>query len=169
MDPIILHADLNSFYASVEMLDKPEMRLVPMAVAGDSENRHGIILAKNEMAKACGVRTAETIWQARKKCPGLQLVPPDHDKYQRFSEMAREIFCRLTDRVEPFGVDEAWLDVTGSTNLFGDGPAMADLLRRWMRDELGLTCSVGVSFNRVFAKLGSDLRKIGRASCREKV
>lgn len=159
MDPIILHADLNSFYASVEMLDKPELRDVPMAVAGDIENRHGIILAKNEKAKVYGVRTAETIWQARKKCPGIQLVPPDHDKYHHYSELAREIFCRLTDRVEPFGVDEAWLDVSGSTGLFGDGPAMADQLRRWTREELGLTCSVGVSFTRVFAKLGSDLRK----------
>lgn len=159
MDPIILHADLNSFYASVEMLDKPELRHVPMAVAGDAENRHGIILAKNEKAKACGIKTAETIWQARKKCPNLRLVPPDHEKYHRFSQLAREIFCRLTDRVEPFGVDEAWLDVTGSTGLFGDGRAMADLLRRWTREEIGLTCSVGVSFTRVFAKLGSDLHK----------
>lgn len=159
VNPIILHADLNSFYASVEMLDQPALRLVPMAVAGDAEQRRGIILAKNELAKACGVKTAETIWQARKKCPNLQLVPPDHRKYQLFSERARTIFCRLTDKVESFGLDEAWLDVTGSTGLFGDGPAMADQLRSWTRQELGLTCSVGVSFTKVFAKLGSDLHK----------
>lgn len=159
MDRIILHADLNSFFASVELLSRPDLRSVPMAVAGDAEQRRGIILAKNELAKACGVKTAETIWQARKKCPGLQLVPPDHLKYQHYSELARELFCRLTDRVESFGLDEAWMDVTGSTSLFGDGRAMADWLRQQMKDELGLTCSVGVSFTKVFAKLGSDMKK----------
>ncbi len=159
MDKIILHADLNSFFASVEILFHPELRHVPMAVAGDEQKRRGIILAKNDLAKAFGVKTAETIWQARKKCPNLQLVPPNHQRYQHYSEQVREIFCRLTDRVEPFGLDEAWLDVTGSTALFGDGPAMADWLRQTIKDELGLTCSVGVSFTKVFAKLGSDLKK----------
>ncbi len=159
MDKIILHADMNSFFASVEMLFRPELRLVPMAVAGDAEKRRGIILAKNELAKACGVQTAETIWQARRKCPHLQLVHPDHSRYQQYSEQAFAIFCRLTDKVESFGLDEAWMDVTGSTALFGDGPAMADWLRRQTKEELGLTCSVGVSFTKVFAKLGSDMRK----------
>ena len=159
MDKIILHADLNSFYASVEMLSQPELRQVPMAVAGDVEQRRGIILAKNELAKACGIVTAETVWQARKKCPHLRLVPPDHRRYQHYSELAFGIFCRLSDRVESFGLDEAWMDVTGSTGLYGDGPAMADWLRRQMKEELGLTCSVGVSFTKVFAKLGSDMRK----------
>ncbi len=159
MDPIILHADLNGFFASVELLTHPELRDVPMAVAGDAELRHGIILAKNEKAKAFGIQTAETIWQAKKKCPSLHLVAPDLEKYHHYSQQARSIFCRLTDRVEPFGLDEAWLDVTGSTGLFGDGQAMADRLRRWTREELGLTCSVGVSFTKAFAKLGSDLHK----------
>jgi len=159
MDKVILHADMNSFFASVEMLFHPELRQIPMAVAGDAEKRRGIILAKNELAKACGVQTAETIWQARRKCPRLQLVAPNHDRYQQYSELAFGIFCRLTDKVESFGLDEAWLDVTGSTGLFGDGPAMADWLRRQMKEELGLTCSVGVSFTKVFAKLGSDMRK----------
>lgn len=175
MDPIILHADLNAFYASVELLDRPDLRSVPMAVAGDAEQRHGIILAKNELAKAYGVKTAETIWQARRKCPQLVLVPPRHDQYALFSKRARAVFERLTDRVEPFGVDEAWLDVTGSTGLFGDGARIADLLREMMRRELGLTCSVGVSFTKAFAKIGSDLRKpdattvIGRADYRRMI
>lgn len=159
MDKIILHADLNSFFASVELLFHPELKGVPMAVAGDAEQRRGIILAKNDLAKACGVKTAETIWQARKKCPNLHLVSPNYDRYLHYSELAREIFCRLTDRVESFGLDEAWLDVTHSTALFGDGPAMADWLRQQMKTELGLTCSVGVSFTKVFAKLGSDMKK----------
>jgi len=159
LEPIILHADLNGFFASVELLTHPELRDVPMAVAGDAEQRHGIILAKNEKAKAFGIQTAETIWQAKKKCPALRLIAPDLRKYQFYSKQARAIFCRLTDRVEPFGLDEAWLDVTGSTNLFGNGKTMADQLRRWTREELGLTCSVGVSFTKAFAKLGSDLHK----------
>lgn len=130
-----------------------------MAVCGDPENRRGIILAKNELAKRQGVQTAETIWAARKKCPGLVLVPPHRAAYAEFSRKVNAIYARYTDRVEPFGIDESWLDVTGSRLLFGDGPAIADRLRREVREETGLTISVGVSFNKAFAKLGSDYKK----------
>ena len=159
MERTILHCDCNGFFASVECVRAPQLREVPMAVCGNPENRHGIILAKNELAKRCGVTTAETIWQARKKCPELVLVPPHHEEYARYSRLVNAIYARYTDLVEPFGIDESWLDVTGSRLLFGDGPTIADRLRREVREELGLTISVGVSFNKVFAKLGSDYRK----------
>lgn len=160
LDRIIFHCDLNSFYASVELLGYPELRDKPVAVCGDPKSRHGIILAKNEPAKAKGVRTAETIWQAQRKCPGLVLLPAHHDKYRYYSQLAREIYLRYTDLVEPFGIDESWLDVTGTIHLFGGDPvALADRIREEMRRELGLTISVGVSFNKIFAKLGSDYKK----------
>ena len=157
---VILHCDLNSFFASVELLDKPTLRDVPVAVCGDPKSRHGIILAKNEPAKKMGVKTAETLWQARKKCPALVLLPPHHRLYEEYSRRANEIYDRFTDLVEPFGIDESWLDVTGSLHLFGgDGKALADRIRATIREETGLTVSVGVSFNKVFAKLGSDMKK----------
>lgn len=160
MDRVILHCDLNSFYASVELLDHPELRQLPVAVSGDPTSRHGIILAKNEPAKKFGVKTAETIWQARKKCPDLVLLRPHHDRYRLYSKRVNAIYDEYTDRVEPFGIDESWLDVTNTLHLFGgDAKALADALRRRVREELGLTLSVGVSFNKVFAKLGSDYRK----------
>lgn len=160
LDRIILHCDLNSFFASVELLSRPELRALPVAVCGDPAARHGIILAKNEPAKACGVQTAETIWQARRKCPNLCLLPPHHDLYRTYSRLVNDIYSRYTDLVEPFGIDESWLDLTGSAHLFGGDPrAIADDIRRTVREELGLTLSVGVSFNKVFAKLGSDYRK----------
>lgn len=159
MDRTILHCDLNGFYASVECLSRPELRAVPMAVSGNPENRHGIILAKNELAKKCGVATAETIWQAKKKCPALVLVPPHHDRYYEFSKLVNELYERFTDMVEPFGIDESWLDVTGTLHLFGSGKEIADRIRENIRNELGLTASVGVSFNKIFAKLGSDYKK----------
>ena len=159
MSRVILHCDMNSFYASVELLTLPQLRQLPVAVCGDPDSRHGIILAKNELAKHCGVATAETIWQARKKCPELVLVPPHREDYLRFSRMVNQIYLEYTDMVEPFGIDESWLDVTGSLRLFGDGPQIADTLRRRVREETGLTISVGVSFNKVFAKLGSDYKK----------
>ncbi len=160
MDRIIFHCDLNSFYASVELLEHPELRHLPVAVCGDPESRHGIILAKNEPAKAFGVKTAETIWQARQKCPELRLLPSHHEKYHHFSKKVNEIYQQYTDLVEPFGIDESFLDVTGSLHLFGgDAGALADKLRDRLRSELGLTISVGVSFNKVFAKLGSDYKK----------
>lgn len=155
----ILHCDCNSFYASVELLEHPELKDQPVAVAGDPEGRHGIILAKNMAAKAYGVKTAETVWQARRKCPGLVLLPPHHEKYAEFSRRINAIYLDVTDQVEPFSVDESWLDVTGSRLLFGDGAAIADELRRRVREEVGVTISVGVSDNKAWAKMGSDYKK----------
>ena len=160
MDRVILHCDLNCFYASVELLSHPELRQTPMAVCGDPSSRHGVILAKNEPAKRFGVQTAETIWQTKRKCPDLVLLPPHHDRYREYSRRVNAIYDTYTDLVEPFGIDESWLDVTHTLHLFGgDGAALADALRRRVREELGLTLSVGVSFNKVFAKLGSDYKK----------
>lgn len=159
MSRTILHCDCNGFYASVECVLRPELRNVPMAVGGNEENRHGIILAKNELAKKYDVRTAETIWQARKKCPDLVIVPPQHNIYRQYSKRVMDIYKRYTDFVESFGLDEAWLDVTGSKRLFGDGVTIANELRRVVKEETGLTISVGVSFCKVFAKLGSDYKK----------
>lgn len=130
-----------------------------MAVCGDPESRHGIVLAKNEHAKRYGIVTAETVWQAKKKCPSLVLVPPHFDRYDDFSRRINEIYCQYTDRVEPFSIDESWLDVTGSERLFGDGKTIADTLRHRVREEVGVTISVGVSFNKLFAKMGSDYKK----------
>ena len=157
---VIFHCDLNCFFASVELLDKPALWDVPVAVCGDPKSRHGIILAKNEPAKKRGVQTAETVWQAKKKCPVLVLLPPHHELYEVYSRRVNEIYGRFTDLVEPFGIDERWLDVTGSLHLFGgDARALADRIRATVKAETGLTVSVGVSFNKVFAKLGSDLKK----------
>ena len=166
MERVIFHCDLNSFFASVELLDHPELRHLPVAVCGDPTTRHGIILAKNEPAKRFGVRTAETIWQARQKCPELVLLSSHKEKYYAASRRVNEIYEEYTDLVEPFGIDESWLDVTGSLHLFGgDGKALADRLRDRLRSELGLTISVGVSFNKVFAKLGSDYKKPDATTC----
>ncbi len=160
MDRVILHCDLNCFFASVELLSHPELRQIPTAVCGDPASRHGIILAKNEAAKHYGVVTAETIWQARKKCPGLVLLPPHRDRYTYYSHKINEIYGHYSDLVEPFGIDESWLDITGSMHLFGGDPkTIADRIRQQVREETGLTLSVGVSFNKVFAKLGSDYKK----------
>lgn len=159
MDRVILHCDCNNFYASVECVHHPEYKTVPMAVCGDPKSRHGIILAKNELAKAHGVKTAETIWQAQQKCPNLLLVPPHHDEYHLYSMKINALYQQYTDRVEPFGIDESWLDVTGSRLLFGSGKEIADRIRKEIREEFGLSVSVGVSFNKIFAKLGSDYKK----------
>lgn len=159
MERTILHCDLNNFYASVECLYRPELSGRPVAVCGDPERRHGIVLAKNQLAKGFGVQTGEAIWQARQKCPGLVLVPPHYKRYLVYSKLAREIYLDYTDQVESFGLDECWLDVTGSRRLFGSGVEIADQLRSRIRDELGVTASVGISFNKIFAKLGSDLKK----------
>ena len=144
MDRTILHCDCNGFYASVECIHRPELKLVPMAVCGNPDSRHGIILAKNELAKKYHIKTAETVWQARKKCPELVLVPPHREEYQRISTQINAIYSRFTDMVEPFSIDESWLDVTGSRQLFGDGKTIADTLRRLVREEIGVTISVGV-------------------------
>jgi len=159
MDRVILHCDCNNYFASVELLERPDLQNQPVAVAGDPEGRHGIILAKNMVAKRYGVQTAETIWQARRKCPGLILLPPHMEKYREISQRVNAIYLDYTDQVEAFSIDESWLDVTGSQQLFGDGPTIADTLRRRVREELGITISVGVSWNKTFAKMGSDYRK----------
>lgn len=159
MDRVILHCDMNGFFASVELLDYPHLRDVPMAVCGNSEHRHGIILAKNEIAKKYGVTTAETLWQARRKCPDLEIVPPHHDKYVHYSRLINKIYLEYTDMVEPFSVDESWLDVTASRRLFGTGSEIADTIRNRVKNELGLTLSAGVSYNKIFAKMGSDYKK----------
>ena len=150
---------MNGFFASVELLDHPELADGPMVVCGDPNNRHGIILAKNEIAKSYGIVTAETLWQARKKCPSLKVVPPHHDKYKEYSRRINAIYQRYTDQVEPFSIDESWLDVTGSRRLFGGGKEIADEIRDTVKKELGLTLSAGVSFNKIFAKMGSEYKK----------
>ncbi|QAT49022.1 DNA polymerase IV [Caproiciproducens sp. NJN-50] len=159
MERTILHCDCNGFFASVECMLRPELREVPMAVCGDPDSRHGIILAKNEPAKAYGIHTAETIWQAKRKCPQLILAAPRFREYQLVSRRINEIYRRFTDLVEPFSIDESWLDVTGSRALFGSGEEIANTLRETVRSEIGITISVGVSFNKIFAKLGSDYKK----------
>ncbi len=159
-DRVILHCDCNGFFASVETLMNPSLARVPMAVAGAPEDRHGIILAKNELAKAYGVQTAETIHSAKQKCPRLLCVLPHHEKYIEVSRLVNKIYLDYTDLVDPFGIDESFLDVTGSMRLFGCAPKeLADRIRRRVREEIGITISVGVSFCRVFAKLGSDYKK----------
>ena len=159
MDRTVLHCDLNSFYASVECFYHPELRPFPVAVAGDEEARHGIILAKNYLAKAAGVKTGEAIWEAKEKCPKLICVPPHYDLYMKHSRLARDIYKDYTDCVESFGPDECWLDLTGCIVSRDEGEAVADEIRGRIRTELGVTASVGVSFNKVFAKLGSDMKK----------
>ncbi len=172
---MILHSDLNNFYASVECLYDPALRRVPLVVGGDPQLRHGIVLAKNNVAKAMGIVTGEALWQARQKCPDLHVVQPDFPLYLHFARQVRSIYDDYTDQVEPFGLDEAWLDVGATCHHGRTGEAIADEIRCRIREELGLTASVGVSFNKVFAKLGSDMKKpdattvVSRANFREKV
>lgn len=156
-DRVILHSDCNCFFASVECLHNPEIRDKPVAVSGNAESRHGIILAKNEIAKKYNVKTGEAIWQAKQKCPELVTVLPHYDLYKRFSNLARKIYCEYTDMVEPFGLDEAWLDITN--NIDNDGYKTACEIRKRIKYELGITVSIGVSFNKIFAKFGSDYKK----------
>lgn len=159
MSRTILHVDLNNFYASVECLYNPAIRDKPVIVCGDAEARHGIVLAKNQIAKLAGIKTGDVIWEARLKCPGVVIVPADFRKYLRFSRQARQIYADYTDQIEAFGIDECWLDVTGSLKLFGTGQIIADSIRQRFKTELGLSASVGVSWNKIFAKLGSDMQK----------
>ncbi len=156
----ILHSDLNNFYASVEMLKHPECKDLPAVVCGNKEDRHGIVLAKNQLAKELGVKTGEVLWQAEKKCKGnLIKFPADFSSYLKVSTAVREIYGRFTDIIEPFGIDECWLDVTASVKNFGTGEEIAEKIRTAVKQEIGVTVSVGVSFNKVFAKLGSDMKK----------
>ena len=159
MERVILHCDANSYYASVECLYTPAIRDKPVAVCGNPDARHGIILTKNPAAKAFGVRTGEAIWQAREKCPELICMPPDYPLYIRFSARMRRIYEQYSDRVESFGLDEAWIDLSNPGVTFRDGVRIADEIRNRVREELGITVSVGVANNKIFAKLGSDLKK----------
>lgn len=160
MERWILHCDCNSFFASVELLDRPDLDGKPVAVCGDPSSRHGIILAKNEEAKRFHIQTAETVYSALQKCPDLQLLPAHYKKYSRMSRVINTIYGRYTDLVEPFGIDESWLDITHSWQLFGACPLdVANEIRQTVRMETGISISVGVSFNKVFAKLGSDYKK----------
>lgn len=161
---IVLHSDLNNFYASVERKLFPALVGKPIAVCGDREARHGVVLAKSEEAKRCGVRTGEAIWEAQRKCPGLILRPVRFHEYEENSRLVREIYARYTDRIEPYGIDECWLDVTHS-GVFGSGEQIAERIRAEVKAELSLTVSVGVSFNKVFAKLASDLKKPDAVTC----
>ena len=155
-DRAILHSDANCFYASVETVLNPEFRGKAIAVCGSPEERHGIVLAKSEKAKRAGVKTGMANWQAKQCCRDLIIVPPQYDYYLKFSKLLHGIYRRYTDQVEPFGMDECWLDVTYSP---GDPMEIAEEIRQAVKDELGLTVSIGVSFNKVFAKLGSDYKK----------
>ncbi len=156
---VILHVDLNNFYASVEMKLNPELKGKFVGVCGSIENRHGIILAKSENAKKMGVKTGMVIRDAIKLCPNLVLVEAKHDKYIAYSKLVRDIYRNYTDKIESFGIDECWLDVTHSVKMFGSGEVIAEEIRNRVKNEVGLTVSVGVSFNKVFAKLGSDVKK----------
>ncbi len=171
---VVLHSDLNNFYASVEKKLFPELAGKPVAVCGDKEARHGVVLAKSEEAKAFGVKTGDVIWEAQRKCPQLVIRPVRFAEYAKESRAVREIYARYTDRIEPFGIDECWLDVTHS-RIFGSGEEIAERIRREVKKERSLTVSVGVSFNKVFAKLASDLKKpdavtvVSRENYREKL
>ncbi len=159
MDRIILHCDCNSFFASVETALNPAYRDVPMAVCGSVEDRHGIVLAKNELAKAYGIKTTDTVYQAKRLCPDLVIAEPHYDEYLKYSNRVNSIYADYTDMIEPFGIDESWLDVTASVRVFGSGIQIAEEIRRRVKEEIGITVSIGVSFNKVFAKLGSDYKK----------
>ena len=150
---------MNNFYASVECMLDPSLRKYPVAVCGSVEERHGIVLAKNYAAKAFDVKTGDAVWQAKQKCRNLVVVPPHFEEYIKYSKLARSVYSRYTDQVEPYGMDECWLDVSGTENIFGSPEKVANDIRETIKFELGLTISVGVSFNKIFAKLGSDMKK----------
>lgn len=171
----VLHSDLNSFYASVEMMLDPSLRGKAVAVCGSTEDRHGIVLAKSDLAKKAGVKTGMVNWEARQLCRNLIIVPPQYDQYLKYSKLTQSIYQRYTDMIEPFGMDECWLDVTGSRAMCGDALTIAESIRKSVREELGLTVSIGVSYNKIFAKLGSDMKKpdaitqIRREEVRDKI
>ena len=159
MDRTILHIDVNNFFASIEIMLNPNLKGFPVAVCGSEDDRHGIVLAKSYEAKKSGVKTAETVWQAKKKCPNLIIVPPQYEEYKKYSKLIQNIYYSYTDQVEPFGLDECWLDVTGSLKLFGNVENIAEEIKERVKKEIGVTVSIGVSFTKTFAKLGSDLKK----------
>lgn len=162
MERIIMHCDMNNFFASVEILLNPALRGLPVAVCGSVEERRGIVLAKSEEAKKCGVKTGDAIWQAKQKCPDMMVVPPHYDRYLMFSKLAHKIYYRFTNKIEPFGIDECWLDLTGYK---GNNIDLAYKIKEEIKKELNLTISVGISFNKIFAKLGSDLKKPDAVTC----
>lgn len=156
----ILHSDVNNFFASVECASKQELFNKPVAVAGNPKKRTGVILAKNELAKKYGVKTGQVIWEAKNLCPELVVLQPHYDLYQEISEKLHELYLCYTDFVEPLGLDECWLDVTDSLNYLGkNGEQLADEIRKKVQEQFGFTVSIGVSFSKIFAKLGSDLKK----------
>ncbi len=159
MQRIILHIDLNNFFASAALLKNPTLKSLPVAVCGDSEKRHGIVLAKNYIAKGFGVKTAETIWEAKRKCPGLVMLPADYKLYEKLSRAVQLIYYRFSDKIEPFGIDECWVDISNKGVDFKNGELIAHKIRKTVKEETGLTVSIGVSFNKVFSKLGSDMKK----------
>ena len=159
MDRQILHIDMNNCFASIEMKLRPELKGIPLVVSASQDGRHGIVLAKSEEAKIFNIKTAEPIWMAKKKCKDLKIVEPHYDEYKKHSIWAREIYYSYTNQVEPFSLDEAWLDITGSTKLFGSPLEIANTIRKRIKDELGITVSVGLSFNKIFAKLASDMAR----------
>ncbi|MBU3194623.1 DNA polymerase Y family protein [Clostridium algidicarnis] len=175
MERVILHADMNNCYASIETKLNPKLKGIPLAVCGRREDRHGIVLAKSQEAKVLGVKTGEAIWEAQLKCPDLLIVPPNYDEYLKHSRWARDIYYDYSNQVEPYGIDECWLDVSGSLHLFGKGRDIAEEIRSRIKKELGITVSIGVSFNKIFAKLGSDMKKpdavteIAREDFKEKI
>lgn len=155
----ILHVDMNCFYASCEMAYQPKLQGKPIAVCGDPERRSGIVLTASYPAKRMGVKTGMPLWEAQQHCRDIIFVPAHYDLYTRYSGYTREIFLRYSDQVEPFGLDEAWIDCTGSRQIHGDGPNIAKKISDTVKDELGITCSIGVSWNKTLAKLGSDYKK----------
>lgn len=159
MTRTILHSDMNNCYASIERKLNPSLVGKRLVVCGSAEDRHSIVLAKSYEAKAFGVKTGDSLFEAKMKCPGLVAVKPHYDEYFKFSKLAHKIYYSYTNQVEPFGLDECWLDVTGSEKLFGSGETIAHEIKERIKKELGITVSIGVSYNKIFAKLGSDLKK----------
>ena len=158
-DRTILHSDINCCYAAIEHLHHPELAGKPLAVGGDPEARHGIVLTADYIAKKHGVKTGMALWQAKQVCPEINFISPRMDLYLRFSKMAHEIYAEYTDLQEAYGIDESWLDVTDSVSIKGDGCKIAQEISNRMKSELGITVSIGVSFNKIYAKLGSDYKK----------
>ena len=159
MERVVLHCDANSFYASVCCSDNPIYRGLPLAVCGRQEERHGIVLAATREAKKLGIKTGMTNGDARKLCPRLVIQPPDYPEYMRFSRHMAGIYREYTPLVQSFGLDESWVDISNPGVTLADGEKLADMLRKRIWEELGITISVGVSYNKIFAKLGSDLKK----------
>lgn len=155
----ILHSDINSCYASIELVFRPELRDKPVVVGGDEEARHGIVLAKNLIAKKFGIKTGVALVEARRYCPGLITLPPNYPLYLKYARIIREIYSEYSDAVEPFGLDEAWIDISPIASRERDAVMFANEIRARIFKELGVTVSIGLSWNKIYAKLGSDYKK----------